>query len=301
VFGAPDVGRVSPTGGTIAAEQVGAINVARAIEQHDCASLDTAFTENNNAATGVRRVVDTARQLGEPINALKFNFRLLNPNRGTEAGNSATTWANFFNPLAGPDGGVVPLNVADNDCLVTRGDYRNGGPLWSPNDAALNDSCRNLVTSQTEPPFLEPSLNDAFPATANWFDDGLNALQTVSADVPTLAIDARPRGIDAMKLMERGLTEEHHGSEVWMAHEFVVDMQIHEPAARFDESLVEAAHPEQDPLRSGEAVRLGDRLKIAAARRYGGRGNAEQLVAVRLPVHAGEQVILHRLVVALRH
>ena len=199
VFTAADIGRVSAnTGNAITAAQVGAINIARAIEQHDCARLNTAFTNNLNAGTGQRRIVDTARQLGEPINALKFNFRLLNPNRGTEAGNTATTWANFFNPLAGPDSAVTPLNAADVDCLVTRGDYRTGGALWSPNDVVANSSCRNLVTAQVEPPFLEPSLNDAFPATANWFDDGLNALVTVNADLPTLAIDARPRGIDAV-------------------------------------------------------------------------------------------------------
>ncbi|MEW6167421.1 MAG: hypothetical protein AB1651_06965 [Pseudomonadota bacterium] len=199
-WAAGNVGLASAnTGNTITAAQIGAINVARAIEQHDCASLDLAFNDAVNPNSGNRYILDTARQMGEPINALKFNFRLLNGARGTEAGNVATTWANFFNPVGGPDAGWEPLD--DSACTITRGDYRQLGVEWSPDDAgaiANGGSCNNLLTAQTQYPFLEPSLNDAFPTVANWFDDGANALTTVTADATSLAADGRARGIDAV-------------------------------------------------------------------------------------------------------
>ncbi|MFA5940176.1 MAG: hypothetical protein WC809_12535 [Sinimarinibacterium sp.] len=187
----------------------GAINIARAIEQHDCASLDKAFNVTTNPNTGNRYILDTARQMGEPINALKFNFRLLNGARGTEAGSNTTTWANFFNPLGFgiPDGSWQPLD--DKLCVTTRGDFRSNGIVgpteWSPNDTSdgatpnvNGESCNNLVTAQTQYPFLEPSLNDAFPATGAWFSDELNTLDARTSVGATVASDARPRGVDAV-------------------------------------------------------------------------------------------------------
>lgn len=228
-------GYAEDNGGAVRAAGTDIVNVGAAIEDHDCAALDIAFNDINNPNTGDQRILETARQVGEPINALKFNFRLLNPERGVEAGNAATTWANFFNPGeviaaiqdAGPDGvaGTADDNVvepADNaTCDITRGVERidsadagltpRGTQDWVPGDATLT-SCQNLITAQREYQFLEPSLNDAFPVVANWWDDAYNSAVTA---VPTyvnpttgdtvetlgvLAFDPTPaaRGVDAM-------------------------------------------------------------------------------------------------------
>lgn len=230
----------------------GVINVGNAIEQHDCAALDNAFNDvdNPNVVGNQTYIEQTAQQFGEPISALKFNFRLLNPERGVEAGNAATTWANFFNPgeviaagadgirgngddvaLAaganGPDGVAnsgdeLVVTPADNaGCTIPRGVERidsadaglnpRGNQDWQPGDATFA-SCQNLITAQREYQFLEPSLNDAFPVVANWWDDIYNeAVTAVPAYVnPTvadtvetlgvLAFDPTPagRGVDAM-------------------------------------------------------------------------------------------------------
>ncbi|ADE16699.1 hypothetical protein Nhal_3679 [Nitrosococcus halophilus Nc 4] len=162
------------------------------IESHDCATLETAFSRAN--------ILATARQFGEPINALKFNFTLLNPSRGVEAGNTATTWANFYNPGASAVDAII--DPADNvGCTITRGDERSQIDNWVPDASDAGASCRNLITAQVAFDFLEPSLNDAFPQTANWWDDGLNLpimampLNTTNAHPPE-----NLRGVDALSL-----------------------------------------------------------------------------------------------------
>lgn len=122
--------------------------IGRAIEDHDCATLRSAFIPQN--------ILNTARQFGEPINALKFNFTLLNPARGTETGYSATTWANFYSPGNG-SGQVTPTGLLDNlvvpednyNCDLDRGVERRSartgyltlaGTNWCP--AGLSgDAC----------------------------------------------------------------------------------------------------------------------------------------------------------------
>jgi len=133
------------------------------IEAHACSALDTMFSTRE-------RVLEAAQFAGEPINALKFNYRLINVNRGVEAGGSATTWANFFNPaktaVGSPVDGVVRSGdgagvvgnpgiygiLDDNaagvpaaptsECTITRGDERsqNGSSYgeieWNPDDAS---------------------------------------------------------------------------------------------------------------------------------------------------------------------
>lgn len=164
------------------------------IENHNCSALDIMFSSRANVLTA-------AQFAGEPINALKFNYRLINVARGVEAGGAATAWANFFNPgfnnvdgevLSG-DGPLDTYGIADDPnnadsfatyggatttCTITRGQERgNAGANtpgvaadeWdpTPGNAAGNPSCQNLITAQTTFDFLEPTLNDAYPAVAH--------------------------------------------------------------------------------------------------------------------------------------
>nr|MBV6629000.1 hypothetical protein [Oceanococcus sp. HetDA_MAG_MS8] len=108
------------------------INIGNAIENHDCDLVELAFSgaerDLDPGADGIlgpddevrdvlasngriRRILETARQFGEPINALKFNLRMLNPSQGTEFGVPGTTWANFYNPAA-------PLSAAADEQLL---------------------------------------------------------------------------------------------------------------------------------------------------------------------------------------
>lgn len=173
----------------------GLLNVAEAIEDHNCGVVDDAFLLDN--------IGTTAQQFGEPTNALKFNFRLLKPEEGYEAGNIATAWANFYNPASGADREVLPAN--NDTCTITRGDERFDGPAgrtqqnWVP-DGSDGNSCRNLITAQESYSFLEPSLNDAFPQVANFYDDSENEFvswaptNATSSGVAPEAV----RGVDAL-------------------------------------------------------------------------------------------------------
>lgn len=145
-----------------------------AVEFHDCDQLNTAFNRNN--------VAQLAKEFGEPINALKFNVRLVNPARGVEAGYEATTLANFYNPR-GQDALVTATDNAA--CTVNIGDQRDATPVdWRPDGTA--GSCMNFVTEQESYAFLEPSLNNAYPEVANFFDDRANGLRSVSPGIATL-------------------------------------------------------------------------------------------------------------------
>ncbi len=180
--------------------------IGDAIESHNCSVLQTAFSRNINPTTSNPYILETARQFGEPINALKFNFTLLNPGRGVEAGTVATTWANFYNPAGAEDGEVTPTDNAT--CALTRGDERSALVNWNP--AGVGSDCRNLITAQVPFDFLEPSLNDAYPQVANWWDDFSNAVISAQsantvADDPDGFGGPPPaeelfRGVDAVSL-----------------------------------------------------------------------------------------------------
>jgi hypothetical protein len=186
------------------------------IEAHDCSGLDTMFSSRANVLTA-------AQFAGEPLNALKFNYRLINVGRGMEAGGAATTWANFFNPgtnhidgeVKSGDGtandfGINPdPNVADSTgtllaCSISRGAERStataqpGTIEWNPDtttavDAASGQgSCMNLITAQNTFDFLEPSLNDAFPVVAHgWVDRYNNELELMNPMAAALIAEGR--------------------------------------------------------------------------------------------------------------
>jgi hypothetical protein len=149
---------------------LGTINVAAAIEQHNCGLLDYAFYDYDNPLTpsvdqnellasdggGALQglldllsgapllqfrpsfVLETARQMGAPPNALKVNFSLLNPQRGVEASSDAIAWANFYNPEPRPEVLDPEERTAEDEirvtprqnreCTITRGDERTPPP-----------------------------------------------------------------------------------------------------------------------------------------------------------------------------
>jgi hypothetical protein len=144
--------------------------------------------------------IETARLFGEPINALKGNYSLLNVPRGTAAGGTAVTLSNFFS-MAGLVDFVRPnlaagFGQANPACTVPysaqfnyNGAFPSLNPLpaaavpWAPvvgtGNAPLapvaGQGCPNLLTQQVFPYFLEPSLNDTYnggrTGTAVTFDN----------------------------------------------------------------------------------------------------------------------------------
>ncbi len=182
-------GELTGSNGLSGADEKTVTLVGNAIEQHACAEVDAAFR--------VANILDTARQFGEPINALKFNFRFLNPERGVEAGGDAVTWASFFNDHdVDDDSDWEPVldefgledntvSPADNaHCTIDRGaTRRDSATPWDPTDALYHMtgdasgnslSCFNLITAQEPFDFLEPSLNDAYPPVGWYVDHDLN-------------------------------------------------------------------------------------------------------------------------------
>lgn len=215
--------------------------VGFAIENHDCDTLDVAFDDRpmNGTTFGpvfgadgiggdeydVRNtyILATAQEFGEPINAVKFNARMLNGTLGVEAGLPVTTWANFFNPggvdaagaYDGAGGAVIaPLDGVvtpdDNfDCLVTRGDERiqsDGfytGLDWEAGVDPTDSSCQNLIAAQRDFAFLEPSLGDAYPPLAYFWNDQLDIPVeflpiAYGSDDGLPAVFGSQRGIDAV-------------------------------------------------------------------------------------------------------
>lgn len=185
------------------------IAVGNAIENHQCNRVQASFSSLNGNGT-TPRIVETARQMGEPINALKGAVRVLNLSRGTESDVTTLTLANFYNgdaadnfadPTASLGAGSTGHTVGESllsGCTVTRGAKRdNVANTWSP--AGAGGSCNNLITKQVTQAFLEPTLNDAFPAVANVFFDGPNAFFNLTPRNNSLA--GAPRGIDAVSAL----------------------------------------------------------------------------------------------------
>jgi hypothetical protein len=176
------------------------LHVGQAIEDHQCAVLQTALDKDH--------INQTAPQFGEPINALKFNARLLNAAAGMEVASLVTAWANFFNVTGVPFGGFPFADIADPvnlatamnpACTITRGDERHTPRVdWDPMIAGF---CPNLVTAQAPYDYLEPSLNDAYPRNACGWEDTLNWGGCVSPFLPSKnPLGAFPRGVDALSL-----------------------------------------------------------------------------------------------------
>jgi hypothetical protein len=125
----------------------------------ECQAAANLFTQEN--------IRTTAPLFGEPINALRGNYTLLNVARGTSVGSNALALANFMTvtPLVGTDA-ASPVGPRPACTVVFTDKFGYGGApvAWDPNANAL--ACPNLISAQQPFWFLEPSLNDAYPASA---------------------------------------------------------------------------------------------------------------------------------------
>lgn len=195
------------TGAVVSGER---IDIGYAIENHQCDRVQASFS-NLNGPTAAR-IVETARQMGEPINAIKGNFRVLNIANGTESDVPALTLANFYNGdssnFADPTAALGTAStagwrVADSlaqACTLTRGTRRDtGNTQWLAGNEAAGGSCNNLITKQVTQAFLEPTLNDAYPTVANLLLDGPNAAFSLTPQGRNLL--NRARGIDAVSAL----------------------------------------------------------------------------------------------------
>jgi hypothetical protein len=139
----------------------------------ECLAAANLFTQQNVRAS-------TAALFGEPINALRGNYTLLNVARGTSVGSNALALANFMTVTPLPTDTITNatpttagVGVAPRPaCTVLFSDkfaYTGAAVAWDPNTNAA--ACPNLITAQQPYWFLEPSLNDAYPPEAFVIDN----------------------------------------------------------------------------------------------------------------------------------
>lgn len=134
--------------------------------ESECLAAESLFTQAAVKSS-------TAALFGEPINALRGNYTLLNVARGTSVGGNALALANFFTvtPIPGVDT-LTSIGVGPRPaCTVVFTDKfaYSGTPIaWDPNTDAA--SCPNLITAQQPFWFLDPTLNDAYPPEAQVLD-----------------------------------------------------------------------------------------------------------------------------------
>jgi len=149
-------------------------------------------------------ILATARQFGEPINALKGSFSLINNTKGVQVQSNAVALANFVavgvngvyddadidlragaRPNCGVDaagnpvavGGVPTYGMFLAPILNTLNHRRN--LAWNPGatataifgDAPGDFDCPNLIAPQQQFAFMEPSWADAYPNTVFEMND----------------------------------------------------------------------------------------------------------------------------------
>jgi hypothetical protein len=159
------------------------------------------------------------RVFGEPDNVLKGNYSFLNVPRGTAAGGNAVALANFvtFTTTGVP---AAPFPGCSWMFTSQFGPNLGGFPTvdpWNPL-VYVGTDCPNLVTAQNYPDFLMPSLNDALPASAVAFQNGVaspNALGVAATPwpapganpaLPGSAFAAAPYGFLAVSEVLRAAT-----------------------------------------------------------------------------------------------
>lgn len=165
------------------ADHANAGNTSAAARATQCTAVQNLFATANFTAGSLT----TPRLFGEPINALKGNYSLLNVERGTSAGGNAVILSNFFNMTAGTDfvrpaaaAGSGQANLGCNVAFSAQFNYNayvNLNPLppapaaWAPvigngTNVQAPGGCPNLLTPQVFPYFLEPSLNNVYSGAA---------------------------------------------------------------------------------------------------------------------------------------
>ncbi|MGB1557598.1 MAG: hypothetical protein ACPHCJ_07400 [Oceanococcaceae bacterium] len=134
------------------------ILVGNAIERGRCDLVEEAFGEGVNPTTGTTRILETARQFGEPINTLRVNGRLLNVALGKESDVPAVHWANFYNPGAQLTA-AADLRLVEADLTASNLNLdANGGVLSDIGGLQLVDLLR--VNTGTPLDELFDSLED---------------------------------------------------------------------------------------------------------------------------------------------
>lgn len=147
-----------------------------------CEAAYNAFRGGIDPATGAPRILATARQFGEPINALKGTYNLINTARGVGAGGSPVALANFV-AVSGNDATPAPnrplctrmfLEPINNFQSRRNFNWNPAQPGVVAPDVAVHTvtDCPNLIAPQQQPDFNEPSLADAYPSVVfEWSDD----------------------------------------------------------------------------------------------------------------------------------
>jgi len=111
-------------------------------------------------------ILATAQQFGEPINALKGSYSLLNSGRGVQAQGSAVALANFV-AVTADDNVPAPARLG---CTRMFLEPIVGNPAASQRNFAWNPfvngaDCPNLIAAQERFDFNEPTLADTYPST----------------------------------------------------------------------------------------------------------------------------------------
>lgn len=150
-----------------------------------CGKIVAAFSKAN--------ILKTARQFGEPVNALKGNYSFVNSARGVSAGGTAVALANFVDiPTVDSATGLTipaPARPACGGATPVLGTPSTGtghmflepaGSLatsqrnfnWDPSDNGGNSGdCPNLISAQAANDFYEPTLADTYPSEVFYLDD----------------------------------------------------------------------------------------------------------------------------------
>jgi hypothetical protein len=167
----------------------------------DCALAYNAFRRQG--------ILATAQQFGEPINALKGSYSLLNSGRGVQAQGSAVALANFV-AVTADDNAPAPARPACTRMFLepVAGNLSTSQRnfAWNPVVNVAAD-CPNLIVAQQQFDFNEPSLADAYPSTVFALSDptpaGLNSyLMRPNFGPGPLALNDRGYGFGFLAVTE---------------------------------------------------------------------------------------------------
>jgi len=127
-----------------------------------------------NAYNAFKRagILQTAQQFGEPTNALKGSYSLINSGRGVQAQGTPVALANFV-AVSADDDVPAPARPACNrmflEPVVGNPGASQRNFAWNP--VANNGDCPNLIAAQQQFDFNEPTLADAYPSTVFELND----------------------------------------------------------------------------------------------------------------------------------
>lgn len=178
----PPRGNYSPS--YVSAYVTGSADDGETTPGGNCDAVRSSFTKAN--------IVATANEFGEPVNALKGNYNLLNVKRGVAAGGSATTLANFVrispddenSPAIGLSGGCTAANMFFDPLLFIR------NLAWAPQPSPDSTWCPNLIAAQSD----QPGYDHLEPTLASAYDYAIPGPSSLAIDDPTYSTVAGPNG-----------------------------------------------------------------------------------------------------------